>query len=333
MKKIPWRGLLYLLITGYLFLDLKVCQGPIREAMRSRRDAAVEEARVRGWVALVNREPLTREQLDLAVARHLYQRGRKAEDISEKNLAMIRRAVLQGLIDDTLVRQYADGDSEKPSVSAEETAAFVEAWRSGSGARVGQSAEEELSRIWLRKRWLENRIRPGVEVTEEEARAWFEANHLETGGRPRPGFFEPGRVHLRHLLLAATDEAAAGKLGRDLLGGGKTLAELAAAHSRDEATRAKGGDLGWMALDELPSGIRDAVRELAPGETGGPFRSERGWHLVQVVAREPERLLTFDEVRPEIVAHLEAQRSEETFRVLMEKLRKVANLQVFPGNL
>ena len=189
MKKIPWRGLLYLLITGYLFLDLKVCQGPIREAMRSRRDAAVDEARGRGWVALVNREPLTREQLDLAVARHLYQRGRKAEDLSAKNLAMIRRAVLQGLIDDTLVRQYADGDSEKPPVSPEETAAFVEAWRSGSGAEVGKPVEEELSRIWLRKRWLENRIRPGAEVTEEEARAWFDDNHVETGGRLRPGFF------------------------------------------------------------------------------------------------------------------------------------------------
>ena len=316
MKKIPWRGLLYLLITGYLFLDLKVCQGPIREAMRSRRDAAVDEARGRGWVALVNREPLTREQLDLAVARHLYQRGRKAEDLSAKNLAMIRRAVLQGLIDDTLVRQYADGDSEKPPVSPEETAAFVEAWRSGSGAEVGKPVEEELSRIWLRKRWLENRIRPGAEVTEEEARAWFDDNHVETGGRLRPGFFEPERVHLRHLPLAATDEAGAGELRRRLLGEGKTLA-----------------DLGWMALDQLPADIREGVRDLAPGEVSAPLRSGRGWHLVEVVAREGERALAYEEVRAEIIAHLEAQRSEETFRVLMEKLRAVANLQVFPENL
>lgn len=316
MKKIPWRGLLYLLITGYLFLDLKVFQGPIREAMRSRRDAAVSEARERGWVALVNREPLTREQLDLAVARHLYQRGRKAEEVPPKNLAMIRRAVLQGLIDDTLVRQYADGDSEKPPVSPEETAAFVESWRSGSGVETGKPVEEELSRIWLRKRWLENRIRPGVEVTEEEARAWFEANRVETGGRARPGFFDPERVHLRHLLLEVTDEAEAVRHRQDFLAGDKTLA-----------------DSGWMAIDQLPSGIRDGIRDLVPGQVSAPLRSERGWHLVEVLAREEERPLAFEEVRAEVIAHLEAQRSEETFRELMEKLRKVANLQVFPGNL
>src|SRR5690606_39236867 len=162
-------------------------------------DAAVVEARKRGWVALVNQEPLTREQVDLAVERHLFQRGKKAGEIPGKNLAMIRRAALQTLIDDTLVRQHADG--EKFDAPPEEIAAFATAWKSGFGS-PGELAERaaaqgldpaaldaELARIWSRKRWLERRIEPGVTVTGEEAKAWFEANRTGEDGKLRPGFF------------------------------------------------------------------------------------------------------------------------------------------------
>ena len=322
MKKLSWRAALYLSVVGYLLLDLKVFHGPLRDAMRSPREAALVEARERGWVALVNREPLTREQLDLAVTRHLYQRGLDAATVPDKNLAMIRRAALQSLIDDTLVRQYADGD--RYTVAPEETAAFIAAWKSGFATKEDllkaataqgldeRSLDAELARIWTRKRWLENRIEPGVTVTEEEARKWYEANRVKTGGEPRPGFFEPGKAKIREVVLPVADEAAA--------------RQLHAAWKGDVEAR-------WLAREDFPEAVATAV--FAPGVSGliEPIASPRGWHVIEVLEMRESKPLAFEVLRDEIIAHLEAQRTEETVKELLEKLRKVANLHIFQENL
>ncbi|HRQ88799.1 MAG TPA: peptidyl-prolyl cis-trans isomerase [Bacteroidia bacterium] len=336
MKRFPWRGLLYLVLLGYLILDLKVCHGPLHDALRNRREAAVVEARARGCVALVNQEPLTREQLDLAVERHLFQRGRSVAEVPEKNLAMIRRAVLQSLVDDTLVRQHADG--EKFQAPAAERAAFAEGWKAGfrsetelaeraaaQGLEVPQ-AEAELGRIWSRKRWIEKRIDAAVEVTEEEAKEWYEANRepFHSGEVSYPGLVEPEKVHLRQILLGMDAGPLAQRLHSELRGGAATFDGAAAS--------GKGEDLGWIAIDRLPTEWRAAVDGV--GETGicPPFETAHGWHLVEVVERRAERPLTYEEARPEIVAYLDAQRTEEMVERFVEKLRKAANLHLFPEN-
>lgn len=324
MKTLPWRAAFYLLVLGYLFLDLRVCHGPLRDAMRSRRDAAVAEARERGWAALVNQEPVTREQVDLAVARHLHQRGRTPAEVSAKNLAILRRAALQSIIDETLVRQHADGEGfEAP---AEETAAFVAAWRAGFGspeelaegaASLGLAAaslDAELSRIWSRKRWLERRIEPGVTVSEEEATAWFEANRSEDGGALRPGFFKPAGRLVRQALFAEEEEARS-------------------AHESGGGDRSAFADPEWFARGEGPEAFSETVFAATEPALLPPFRSELGWHLAEVLEIEEERPLAYEELREEIVAHLEALYTEETVGVQLEKLRKVANLHVFPENL
>lgn len=325
MKRIPWRGALYLLVLGYLFLDFKVFHGPVRDAMRSRRDAAYAEAEKQGWAALVNLEPITRSQLELAVERHLYQRGRTAAEIPEKNLAMIRRAVLQGLIDETIVRQYADG--EKFEAPASERAAFVERWSSAfpeAGEREARFAAQgldeaaatlELGRIWNRTRWLETRISRAVVVTEEEAREWFAANgggSLESS-EEAPGFIEPAKVKLRYRIFA--DEAEARAFFEKLSPGNPQAAE----------------DGAWIARDRLDP----ALRGFADAEPGwkAPVRTERGWVLMEVLESQPARPLEFEEIRAEIIAHLEAERSAETVRELLVKYRTVANLQIFAENL
>ncbi|PAW64889.1 MAG: hypothetical protein B9S36_01420 [Verrucomicrobiia bacterium Tous-C2TDCM] len=322
MKNLSWRWMLYLFVGGYLLLDLKVFHGPLRDAIRNPREAALLEARQRGWIALVNREPLTRDQLDLAVKRHLYQRGLDDSSVPPKNLDMIRRAALQSLIDDTLVRQYADGD--RYAVTPEETAAFITAWKSGFSTRealleaaAAQGLDEkaldaELAAIWTRKRWLENRIEPGVQVTEEEAKQWYEANRLETGGEPRPGFFEPEKARVREVVFSAGDEAAARQAH-------------AAWRSEVEAR--------WRAREDFPEAIATAIFSSGAPRLIEPMASPDGWHVIEVLERRESRPLAFEDLRDEIIAHLEAQRTEETVKELMEKLRKVANLHIFQENL
>lgn len=344
MNGFPWRILVYLAFLLYLFLDLRVCRGPLHDSFRDRTDATLEAADRHGWVALVNQEPITRAQLDLTVFRHLYQRGDHDDPPPEKTLAMIRRAVLNRLIDDTLIRQYADGEGH--TAPKAEIDAFIRRWEmqfdsaedlAERSHEQGLSEEErraELARIWSRKRWVEKRVAPGVEVTEEDARRWFEANR-PTG----EGFVEPEKVRARHLFVSTveTDDEEHEQLIRDLharlLEGEATFEELAAMSSEDPRTAKRGGDLGWFTRDRIPSPFAEIAFGLDLGEVSEPFRTDIGWHVVEVTDRQPERPVTFDEAREEIRAHLENQRTAETVAELLRKLRKVSNIRVFPDRL
>lgn len=351
MKQFPWRAALYVVFLLYLLLDLKFCGGPLKSAIEKRQTSLREEAVENRWVAVVNGEPITGEQLNIAVYRHLYQRGMTGAPVTgapipEANLAMIRRAVLQSLIDDTMIRQYADGDDF--AVPQEEVDQFIESWesqfqseeelaeRSDLQNLTPEDRRAELARIWTRKRWLENRVEPGVDVTDEEIRQWFEANRIDEEGNPRKGFYEPEKIRARQIFLSTvetddeTREEMIRDLHRQLVEKTDTFENLAKAFSDDPKTKKFGGDLNWFSRSRVPEDFAEAVFVLNPGELSAPFRTSIGWHIVEVIDHQPQRPVEFVEVESEIRDHLENQRTADTMKVLLAKLRKVANIRLFP---
>jgi len=94
-------------------------------------------------------------------------------------------------------------------------------------------------------------------------------------------------VHARHILVDTPQEAesilAQLQVGAD-------FAALAKAYSQDTSTRDNGGDLGFF-----PSGIlvapevEETAFALQPGQFSGVITSSLGYHIVQVVERDPAR--------------------------------------------
>jgi len=72
---------------------------------------------------------------------------------------------------------------------------------------------------------------------------------------------------------------------------------------------------------------------LTPESSANRFKTRLGWHLVEVLERQAERPVSYEEIVVEIKQHLESERTEATVKELMQKLRKVANLQLFPENI
>jgi parvulin-like peptidyl-prolyl isomerase len=72
---------------------------------------------------------------------------------------------------------------------------------------------------------------------------------------------------------------------------------------------------------------------MKPGDLSDPFRTGIGWHIVEVLDRQEERPVTFEEVEFEIRHHLENQRTAEVVEILMKKLRTVANIRLFPEHI
>ena len=97
-------------------------------------------------------------------------------------------------------------------------------------------------------------------------------------------------VHARHILLDTPEEAER-ILGQ--LRAGADFAALTMAYSQDPNTREIGGDLDWFPRGILmvPE-VEEAVFALPPGQFSQVVTSSMGYHVVQVIERDPARLVS-----------------------------------------
>ncbi|MEZ5898536.1 MAG: peptidylprolyl isomerase [Hyphomicrobiaceae bacterium] len=86
------------------------------------------------------------------------------------------------------------------------------------------------------------------------------------------------KVHVRHILLKSESEA---QLAEKVLKGGADFAQTAKSLSTDEATAAKGGDLGWLARGKMLKPFEEAAFALKPGEISAPVKTQFGWHVIK----------------------------------------------------
>jgi hypothetical protein len=171
------------------------------------------------------------------------------------------------------------------------------------------SLREEIADQLRSVQWLEKQINATTKPTEKECREFYETH--------RALFAQPVRFRASHLFLAAPAEtppevveskrqmidALAVRLSR-----GESLAQLAAEVSEDEATKSRGGDLGFFSAARMPSEFVEEVEKLAVSRRSGPFRSHLGFHIVEVTEIKPAHVRSFDEARPEISLALANER-------------------------
>lgn len=98
------------------------------------------------------------------------------------------------------------------------------------------------------------------------------------------------QVHAREILVKSADTADELLLQ---LKSGADFATLALQYSRDLSSRAGGGDMGWFPRGVLTvPEVEQAAFSLQPGETSGVIHSALGYHIVQVLERDPQRPLS-----------------------------------------
>jgi len=97
------------------------------------------------------------------------------------------------------------------------------------------------------------------------------------------------QVLARHILIRTnavrSDEQAKQNLVslRSRIVNGNDFADLALAHSEDPGSASKGGDLGWTAPSKFAPAFRDAIESTPINDISEPFKSQFGWHILQVM--------------------------------------------------
>lgn len=128
-----------------------------------------------------------------------------------------------------------------------------------------------------------------VEPTEADLLAYYEANHNRYQT-------EAERIRVAHILVQ--EARLADELLGELAAPGADFASLAQAHSLDTATRDQGGETDWFTFAESPfsTKVTEAVWEADVGQVK-LVDDEQGFHLVQVLDRQPAVVPPLAEVR------------------------------------
>ncbi|WP_227430718.1 peptidylprolyl isomerase [Psychrobacter sp. I-STPA6b] len=94
--------------------------------------------------------------------------------------------------------------------------------------------------------------------------------------------------HVRHILIK-TDERQNDALAQqkindiyNQLNQGSDFASLASTYSDDTGSAGRGGDLDWISAGDTVPAFEEVMQKTPVGEISAPFKSQFGWHILQV---------------------------------------------------
>lgn len=133
-------------------------------------------------------------------------------------------------------------------------------------------------------------MRQQAGLSDADIRAYFELIALREALRDslttditNTGVF----VDARHILVATEEEA------QDVLAAlkdGESFSDLAKSVSTDTGSGAQGGELGWNPATQFVTEFAEAVRTAEIGAIVGPIKTQFGYHIIQVSAREDREM-------------------------------------------
>ena len=134
---------------------------------------------------------------------------------------------------------------------------------------------------------------------------------------------------VRHILLKPsairTEEETHAAIEdlRQRIVAGDDFAALAMEHSEDPGSALAGGDLGWSRADQFVREFQEAMAGTEVDTLSPPFRSEFGWHILEVQGRRQQD--ASDEARRDYAVRvLHAQRFEERMEEWLTEIRDEA---------
>jgi peptidyl-prolyl cis-trans isomerase D len=155
------------------------------------------------------------------------------------------------------------------------------------------------------------KLRESTQVSDDDLRAYYNA-HIDQ-------YKVENRAHVEHILfktIGKTDAEIAEirQKAEDVLKKAKSGAnfeDLAKKYSEDDATKPKGGDLGWIVEKQTVPEFEQAAFSVPKGSVSDLVKTQYGFHIIKVLDRETAHTKPFEEVRSTIVPILTDQKAAE----------------------
>lgn len=298
-----WRGVFAFVVLAGFFSQSACTRRESRLASRT--------------VIEVNGRVVNTKEFADALARHL----RNRDALSVKDPQLLEKAkndLADSLILQIISEQWAE--KNKVAITPEDIERRVSQVRSEYVDELAfrkMLAEENISMdAWksdlaqslLRKRVYDEVTKGLPEPTDAELKALYEINKKD--------YQRAARIRLRQVVLEKEEDA---KRVYDEVTKGRDIGPLAKQFSIVPEA-AESGDTGWIEKGILE--VFDQAFKLPVGGKSKIVKSPYGWHIYQVIGKEPEKKLTFEQVKPSLVRELKEHRAQSVFaRWLEEQIR------------
>jgi len=298
----------------------------------------------------VNGEIFTKTDLEQRQVLVLRQRGQQIDLKSDPNNQQLRKAldeVTPGIMVDVVnemvivqrgkelgyalsneqFKSVVDNIKKENKIETEEQ--FQAALKSENMTLA--DLRKSLERQMIRQRVEQNEVLGKIGVSDSEARSYYESHMNE--------FTTPPAVTLREILIsiptdnrginvAAEDAAKERAEGiRTRVTTGKEDFQKLASEVSDSPSKANGGLIGPLSVNDISPDLRKLIETLKPGDVTELIRTPRGFQLLQLVSRSESHTMPFDQAKEQISERVFTDKRKVEYMKYLERLRSQAIIE------
>lgn len=288
-------------------------------------------------VAVVNGVVITRDQYDKELQVHLERVSRQGKQISDDQMAELKKDILEGLIEREVLYQ----ESRKADIKIDDQKVNDQLAGIKKRFQSEEEYEKSLKSMNLTEAEIKIQIQRGlairelidikvadkIVITDEETKAYYDAN---------PQFFQqPGQVKASHILIKVeptADEPKKAEARKKItevqqkLKDGGDFAALAKEYSEGPSST-RGGDLGYFRRGQMVGPFEEAAFSMKPNEVSDLIETRFGYHLIKVYDKKPEQTLAYADVKDKIAQRLKQEKVQKDATQYVENLTKGAEVE------
>jgi peptidyl-prolyl cis-trans isomerase SurA len=302
----------------------------------------IEQVLVKVNGEIVSKSDFEKRQIEALRSRPDFANGNPSSTELQKAIAELTPDLILEAVDELLLIQrgrelnFALGDAQfkdildniKKQNNLSDEAQFQAALKQ-EGLTVAD-LRRNIERSMMINQVQSSEVTQKLSATDEEAREYFEAHRSE--------FTTPSEVMLREILIevpasdrginVAQDEEAKAKAEdiRQRLLKGEPFARLAAEVS-SSPSKANGGLIGPIHMDELAPQLQQLLGKLKVGEVAEVIRTTRGYQILKLESRTDVKSRTFEEARNDIGRRVIEGKSRAAMQKYLDQLRAQADIK------
>ena len=257
-----------------------------------------------------------------------------------------RQSALDKIIDDLLVQKAIQESGVK--IDPREIDRVVEDTAARNGLTYGQFLDaldyqgislnafrQQIANQMVMGAVRNKAIQESIDVTREEVVALGQKMLDEAKSQGTAQKVTGKEYEVRHILLKLNpmlnDAQAKAELTRirsDIIAGKTTFADAALKYSKDYLSGANGGSLGYAFPETYAPQFAQTVVKSKQGVISAPFKTEFGWHILEVTGTRDGDLTT-EAYTQKAYERLVNTQLQDATKDWVKALRKRANIQYF----
>ena len=291
-------------------------------------------------VARVNGDIILMSDLKGRSMQFLAEMKRRNQLVDEDNIHKIEKEILNEMIEERLMLQFANNNNIKISdedikIAIEDvkkqnnfTDEMLEKALKNDKVTINDY-RERLKEQMITSKVINYEVKSNIHIEENEIKKYYEEHRDE--------FKTPEEVRVRHMVFMYSEEERDSskeevirKKAADILNKireGEDFAKLASIYSEDLSAKS-GGDLGYFSRGKMIKDFEDAAFILKKGEVSDVIRTPYGFHIIKCDDKKEAGFRPAEEVSGEIEKSIFLEKMKSLKNIWMKKMKEKAFIDV-----